>query len=354
MVRYIGVELETHAFLKMPSGSYEQKFAKEALSSLKTRLSRNGTPHRSFIGLTWTKDGIGFYPDEDFEVEFFTPPSSIDRGVGSRVANMLSLGVNTLVESSPFTHVGYSAHWNVSSHFLNAEDILRYCFIPLQCFGQTSRSKGIKARAEKQSRVELFTDGISDYNQVSALGAMIGASVMCLEDGLSLPYHLRESFVKDHRIPNTFLNHKEGVVELDSGFMSARDILKLHYLWLRPTLDDIASEDELEIIEEFVSGKELIVEKPIFADKYCGGKYLPGTIMDLSFAKTKVEPEGKSAWTLASDEDTLAFRWDSLRRRNPNLQDRDLTIDDVHLMYRLAKELEEKKVSPGVSLLETR
>jgi len=238
-----------------------------------------------------TETGHGFYVDGS-EIEILTPPVKINKGFATRLTDLLMIGRDRVVESTPkLEHTGYSVHWNITNGG-KIESSLFYegIAVPFHLFGLTPLSIGLKLREkDNRGRYEILGDSINNEEQINATALLLGAYAYAIENEGRTPLQPQNCsnslFLPNGRFNEIAINSSKANFE---GNIQVQQYLELFYQWINPLVNKLGTKKEIENLEEFISGiKKLEFDNLKYyshlkdLDAKDGGVYLPITTKDL-------------------------------------------------------------------------
>ncbi|MBR9706218.1 hypothetical protein GOV14_04230, partial [Candidatus Pacearchaeota archaeon] len=261
--RYIGIENELIMFYDGLMNSKGLSFQKRHFRSLKKKFK---DVYKISPTAIRTDTGHGFYIDGD-EIEILTPPIAINKGFSSRLTDMLVLGRNKVLESSP-THyfTGYSMHWNFSADSnTGCTDYFQPLSVPFYMFTLTPMSIGIAMRTCKlnEGRLELLGDSINNEEQINAAALLFGSYDIAKSSDCEKFMYPRSSLnIKGLCLPNgrhdsikIDINHRQEEV-------SVQHYLEQFYKWLNPVVKQLGTKEEIDNLEAFIfQDKQLEFDK---------------------------------------------------------------------------------------------
>jgi len=311
--QYIGIENELITFEEgkvVGFGEYFDSLVKD------TDYSKSNSSIR-------TPEGLGFYVDGS-EIEILTPPVAINKGFATRLTDLLMIGRDRVINSSPeLEHTGYSMHWNLTDTEninvdINVESYLKGIAVPFHLFGLTPLSIGLNLRAKEGNppRYELLGDSLINEEQIKANALLLGAYSQARSQKHESPFFpeipnlTNTLFLPDGRYDKIKIIHPQHSGDSDVKTISAQQYLELFYHWLEPFVRDLGTKREVNNLEGFISGdKKLEFDNfKYFAfikdegGKDGGGTYLPirtldknlpGQVLRASGKKRKIPLEGK-------------------------------------------------------------
>ena len=218
-----------------------------------------------------TDTGHGFYVD-GCEIEILTPPVAINKGFASRLTDLLMIGRNKVLETTPdLAHTGYSMHWNFSrdARSIPSNYFFRGICVPFSLFGLTPLSVGSNLR-EKEGRYEVLGDSINNEEQIKAAALLFGAYYMQARD-TGLPGCLvpkEQAFSSDREYGYAYPDGRYDYVELESPLCGKRQVQVQQYMeafhqFLKQCIDALGTEEEIKNLEDFIFD-----EKKLEFDKF--------------------------------------------------------------------------------------
>ncbi len=299
---FVGVEQE----FQLMRGNKYQQFSD--WWEQRERAYRFPLFHKSWTSVR-THVGSAMYAD-GLEPEICTPPIRVEKGFVKQAADALYLSRKVLVDfirsESDLDVIGYSTHWNCSDRADFSDSQRRRMMsalgVPFSMFTLNPLSVGTNLRGKPQ-RLELLGDYLDNEDQVRAFlllyaGCVVGYQHLEQRDNAErfplslnrqryLPYDDNrakiDNLVRDGRTSQI-------TVELGNGMqkeITAQTYLEIVYRYLKSSIAEIATADDISNLEDFISGRKKLeidkIEKYGFTSFYKGDQQTLGLKYHPSF-----------------------------------------------------------------------
>ncbi|MBN2053096.1 hypothetical protein JW756_06335 [Candidatus Woesearchaeota archaeon] len=220
--------------------------------------------------------GSAIYIDEN-EPEVSTPPIALEKGIATKITDMLYLArrelVNFFKPRKDLELIGYSMHWNISkfSDEKLRPSILESMAVPysLFCLNPASIGTALIIKAIP-NRWEWRGDHIFEENQIKAFLTLFIGTMSCFEANQKyLPMRYAEesgneiysNLVRDGRESKILITREEKDMFMSrkrtwKKEITAQDYLETYYDFFKKGIEEVATREEMRNLEDFISGKK--------------------------------------------------------------------------------------------------
>jgi len=370
--RFIGIENELMGFHEGHRVKVDEYFLR-----LKNRLGRYFEKEPYMIRSSF---GHKLYVDRSV-LEIATPPVLINRGFASRLTDLLIMGRDEVIRSSPeLEHTGYSMHWNIDASTVSIDDFFEGIAVPFHLLGLTPLSVGMRIREGDMGResgiYELLGDSIAGYDQILVTSLILG-SYSCAVDSLeakkTMPKAVNMRLIAD-RNPGLFLpegryNHVKARIGGDAAVkkIQAQQYLEIFYHWLRPFVDSLSTLDERKMVEDFIFRrkdlefdkkkyydclkKNKIKEKGFYLPFRTGDPRCPGTVITVAHPPIEdrnIPLEGRLMNAIITEPriDIDHLSWKSIRYRCSGSEE-EFFVKGARNIYELGAAIDGTEIFPS-------
>ncbi len=288
---FVGVEQEFQLMKKNEYQQFSEVWERRERKYSSPLYHKSGTSVRTHVGSAMYADGC--------EPEICTPPIRVEKGFVTQAADALYLSRKVLVDfirsENDLDVIGYSTHWNCTDRAgfsdVCRRKMMRALGVPFSMFTLNPLSVGTNLRRKPQ-RLELLGDYLDNEDQVRAFLLLYAGSVAGYQRvegsnaerfplSLNPQRYLAEFGGGDARIANLVQDGRTSQITVQLRDRKLQEItaqtyLEIIYRYLKDSIAEIATKDDIHNLEDFISGRKKLeidnIEKYGFTSFY-KGKY---------------------------------------------------------------------------------